>query len=203
MKLQEHLPDRIVVGKRSYRVDLDFRRVLSMMEIMDRDDLMPEARDYLALRCVMKRPPKDASAAMNILRSLLFDRGRRKARSGDEGSRPKLTDFVQDAALIRSAFRQVYGIDLYRDRLHWLEFTELLHGLPEGNRYTEVIGIRAKPMPVPTKYNEAERQNLAQAKRLYALELDDQESAVQIDRALTSLASVLISLSDKKGGETQ
>ena len=49
MKLQEKLPNHIQVGKRKVRVDLDFRNVLNMIEILSQPDLMPEAREWLAL----------------------------------------------------------------------------------------------------------------------------------------------------------
>lgn len=195
MKLQERLPDRITVGKRVYRVDLDFRNVLRMMEIMGRDDLIPEARDYLALRCVMKRPPKDAAGAMAVLTPILFQNGKRRGAS--EQDQKRLTDFVQDADMIRAAFLQVYGINLWRDRLHWLEFTALLSSLPEGTRYTEVVGIRARPIPAGNQYNQAEREWLINAKRVYALETDDEQSAALISSAVGSLAQVLISMAEQ------
>jgi hypothetical protein len=92
-----------------------------------------------------------------------------------------LTSYEQDAGLIRTAFRQVYGIDLFRADLHWFEFTELLQNLPEGNRYEEIIGIRARPMPAPTKYNAKEREWLMQAKQSVALHLTDAEQERKYD----------------------
>ena len=168
MKLQDRLPDSITVLGKRYKLDLDFRNVLRMMEVMARDDLIPTARDYLALRCVMKRPPKHTGPMIDALRALLFPE-----RKHGDGKR--LTSFDQDADLIRAAFRQAYGIDLYRDRLHWMEFQTLLAALPEGSRYSEVLGIRARPMPAATKYNQAEREWLAKAKAACALEMSDNE----------------------------
>ena len=69
----------------------------------------------------------------------------------------------------------MYGIDLFRAHLHWFEFTELLQNLPEGNRYADVVGIRARPMPAPNKYNTKEREWLMQAKQSVALHLTGKE----------------------------
>ena len=170
MKLQERLPESIKVNGRRYKLDLDFRNVLRMMDILARNDLIPAARDWLALKCVVKRPPKNTAALMEELRALLFPAHKKTETDGK-----RLTSFEQDADLIRAAFRQAYGIDLYRDKLHWIEFTALLSALPEGSRYSEVLGIRARPMPAATKYNQAEREWLAKAKAACALEMSDDE----------------------------
>ena len=169
MKLQERLPDSVTVGKRRYKMDFDFRRVLTMMETLARNDLMPEAREYLALKCLMKHPPRDTGPVMTAVKALLFPETKRNA----DGK--KLTSFEQDADLIRAAFRQEYGIDLYRDRVHWIEFSALLNALPEGNRYADVLGIRARPMPAATKYNIAEREWLTKSKAACALQMTDEE----------------------------
>ena len=190
MKLQDRLPRGVTVRGRFIKLDLDFRNVLKLMDTLSRDDLLPEARDYLALRHLTRRPrwPQETLAA---LRPVLFPQTKRTA------SRGKITDFEQDADLIRAAFRQVYGIDLYRDKLHWLEFSSLLAGLPEGNRYNEVLGIRARPMPAPTKYNAKERKWLAQAKADLALRVSDKERANTLEQGLRGLAESLLALAAK------
>lgn len=111
----------------------------------------------------------------------------------------KITDFTQDADLIRAAFLQEYGINLYRDKLHWMEFSSLLAGLPDGNRYNDVLGIRARPMPAPTKYNAEERHWLAKAKADLALRLTDNEREVSLNQSLRDVATSLLALAGKGG----
>lgn len=193
MKLHERLPEHVEVNGRRYRLDLDFRNVLQMMETLGRDDLLPGAREYLALRCIMRKPPKRTGPVLGAVRALLFPE--------HKGDGQRLTSFEQDAGLIRAAFRQAYGIDLYRDKLHWIEFTELLSALPDGSRYSEVLGIRARPMPTPTKYNQQEREWLAKAKAAYALELDEKERAKAYEQGVKALFAGLIAWAEK-GGET-
>ena len=192
MKLQDRLPDGVTVEGKFYKLDFEFRNVLRMIDILDDDELIPEAKAYNALRCLCKRP-RNALKVMDAVKGLLFTAPRKKGGQ-------KVTDWVQDAPLIRAAFRQAYGIDLYRDRLHWIEFTELLNAIPEGSRYYEVVGIRARPMPAPTKWNHQEREWLMKAKADVALEMTDKERADRYQEDVANIASVLMAWA-KKGSE--
>ena len=188
-KLFDRLPDGVTVGKRFYKCNFDFRNVLKLLEIMQREDIVPDARDYLCAKCVCN-PPRNASEVYKALCSVLFEK---RPETGEK----RLTSFEQDAPLIRAAFRQVYGIDLFRDQLTWFEFTELLQGLPEGNRYEEIIGIRARPLPAPTKYNAKEREWLMKAKQSVALHLTEQEAAKKYDTDVTKVFNGLVSMMQK------
>jgi hypothetical protein len=115
-----------------------------------------------------------------------------------ENGGKRLTSYEQDAGLIRSAFRQVYRIDLYRDKLHWLEFVELLQNLPEGNRYEDVISIRARPIPAPTKYNQHEREWLIKAKASCALHLTEAEQQKKYDSDVSRIFAGLMSMIPKE-----
>ena len=154
-----------------------------MIDILDDDTLLPEAKAYNALHCLCKRP-RNVFKVCEAVKGLLFTAPR---KNGGQ----RVTDWVQDAPLIRTAFRQAYGIDLYRDKLHWFEFTELLNAIPEGNRYSEVIGIRARPLPAPTKYNQKEREWLMKAKADCALQIDEDERMRKYRQDVASIASVL------------
>lgn len=187
MKLQDELPTGVKVGKRFYRLDLDFRAVLRLIDTMAREDLLPDARDYLALKCVMKHP-RNVTKTLEAVKQLLFPATKKSA------DKKKVTDFAQDADLIRAAFMQVYRIDLYTEKLHWFKFSALLAGLPEGNRYSDVLGIRARPMPAPTKYNAEERRWLAKAKAELALKLTDAEREQSYKQGLHDMAASLLSM---------
>lgn len=187
MKLQDELPTGVKVGKRFYRLDLDFRAVLRLIDTMARDDLLPDARDYLALKCVMKHP-RNVTKTLEAVKQLLFPVTKKSA------DKKKVTDFTQDADLIRAAFMQVYRIDLYTEKLHWFKFSALLAGLPEGNRYNDVLGIRARPMPAPTKYNAEERRWLAKAKAELALKMTDAEREQSYKQGLHDMAASLLSM---------
>lgn len=189
MKLYEPLPTGITVDGRFFKCDFDFRNVLKMLDIMQRDDLYLDARDYLCARCVIpgRIPPKIVRKVYDGLCSILFEKH-------PETGEKRVTSFEQDAGLIRAAFRQVYHIDLYRDRLTWFEFRELLQGLPEGNRYEEIIGIRARPLPAPNKYNQKEREWLMKAKQSVALHLTEQEQIKKYDKDVSNVFAGILSM---------
>jgi hypothetical protein len=186
IKLFERLPEGITVDGKYYRCDFDFRNVLKMLDIMQREDLLPDARDYLCAKCVCNAP-KNASNVYRALCDLLFEKT-------PETRSERLTSYEQDAGLIRSAFRQVYHIDLFREKLHWFEFSELLRNLPEGNRYEEIIGIRARPMPPATKYNAKEREWLMKAKSSVALHLTEKEQERKYDKDVGNIFAGLMSM---------
>jgi hypothetical protein len=186
IKLFERLPDSITVDGKRYKCNFDFRNVLKMLDIMQRDDIYPDARDYLCSRCVCNAP-KNAGNVYRALCDVLFEK---TPQTGEK----RLTSYEQDAGLIRSAFRQVYGIDLFRDSLHWFEFRELLQFLPEGNRYEETIGIRARPMPAPTKYNQKEREWLMKAKQQCALHLTEREQEYKYDKDVSNVFAGLMGM---------
>jgi hypothetical protein len=160
-----------------------------MIDILDDDDLMPDAQEYNAVRCLTKHP-RNVHKVLEAVKALLFDHSPKKDSQ-------KVTDFVQDAGMIRAAFRQAYGIDLYTEKLHWIAFTELLNAIPEGNRYAEVVGIRARPIPAPTKWNAEERQRLLKAKAEYAIHLSDKEQQRRYQDDVAKIFSGLMGMLSK------
>lgn len=191
MKLYERLPDRITIDGKRYRLRLDFRNVLKMMDILERKDILPAARDYLAVKCIIRRPPKNCQKALFILRVFLFGVGK--------GSNEKrVTSFEQDADMIRAAFMQEYGINLFRDKLNWFEFTAFLYNLPNGNKYTEVIGIRGRPIPPATKWNRQEREALIKAQAAYALHYTEEEREKSYSNSLKRVFVDMKTIADRK-----
>ena len=193
LRLYDRLPDGITVDGKKYKCDFDFRNVLKMLDVMQREDLVPDARDYLCIKCIISHriPPKSVRKVYNELCNVLFEKS-------PEQDAQRITSYEQDAGLIRSAFRQVYHIDLFRDGLHWLEFFELLCNLPDGNRYEEILGIRSRPLPAPTKYNQKEREWLMKAKQSCALHLTEQEAAKKYDSDVAKVFSGIMSMIPKE-----
>lgn len=94
-----------------------------------------------------------------------------RRRASGNGSAVKTFDFKLDADLIYAAFMQAYGIDLFaqQGKLHWWKFYSLFAGLPAGTKLREVMGIRARDIPLPTKHNQDEIRRLQELKQYYAL----------------------------------
>ena len=189
MKLQESLPSEITVGRRRYKADFDFRNVLRMMEILQDDSLTDEARDTLAARCIVKHPGKGVLAE---IKKTIWGGEHKKAET-----HKRVTSFEQDAGMIRAAFWQAYGIDLYTAKLHWFQFWELLQGLPEDTQYMNVVSIRARPMPSPTKYNREEREWLRKAKQQHALQTTEKEQAFDYSQGVADVFRGVFSMIPK------
>lgn len=193
MKLQDRLPNGVTVDGKFYKMDFDFRCVLRMMDEMARKDLMQDAKEYRALRCLCRRP-RNVQKVLAAVYAVLFD-------TAPKADGQKVTDFVQDAGLIRAAFMQSYGIDLYNDRLHWIAFRELIGALPDGSRYRDIIGIRARPIPAPTKWNGEERAWLMKAKAEVALRIgDDEERQEKYRQDVAEVAAALLAWAEVKHG---
>ena len=184
MKLYERLPDSVTVNGRRIKLDLDFRNVLRMIDIMATDDLMDDAREWLALRCICRKPKK---GMMPEVKRLLFP-------PVDKRARERVMDYEQDADLIRAGFQQAYGIDLDTARLHWFRFMWLLSGLPEVTRFSDVISIRARPIPERTKYNSKEIDALMEAKANVALKMTEEEQKVKYQKDVNNVAALLLSM---------
>ena len=187
MKLYEKLPDSVIVNGKRIRLNLDFRNVLRMIDILSEDNLMQDARDYLALKCICKHPKK---GMMGPVRKLLFPGA--GSENGD-----KITDFAQDADLIRAAFLQEYGINLFRDKLHWFEFACLFACIPAGNKYSEILQIRTKPIPAATKWNQEERAWSMKAKAEFAVKLTEKEQERQYKKNVKGIGQMLAAIAGK------
>lgn len=184
MKLYEHLPDHVKVNGRKVRLDLDFRNVLRMIDILVQDDLTDEAMEWLAMKCICRHPVKGMVPAV---KKLLFPQDVKKAKE-------RIMDYAQDADLIRAAFQQAYGIDLYSEKLHWFRFSCLLACIPEGTKFNDVLSIRARPIPEATKYNTEERNWLIQAKAKVRLELSEKELQNKYEKDVSDIAAVLMGM---------
>ena len=117
-----------------------------------------------------------------------------------KGSGDKAFDFVQDSSLIYAAFYQAYGMDLVEQqgKLHWWKFSSLLNGLPSDTRFSEIVSIRMKPIPAPTKYNQEEREELMRLKSVYALKLTSEEREEQLQKSLWKVVNYLQSVAKGK-----
>lgn len=194
MRLYDKLPDSVTVNGKRIKLNLEFRNVLRMIDILNNNNLMIEAREYLAVKCICRHPQKRMiREIIKEVRKLILP------EQEFQEEHQRIMDFEQDSEMIIAAFRQVYGINLLKDRLHWFEFSALLSNLPSGNRFSEVLGIRARPMPPATEYNTEERMWLAKAKLQYAIRYSEEEAQEMFRRSLSGLGSAFSAMS--KGGD--
>lgn len=158
---------------KNYKLNLAFDRVLLFYEYLQKEKDSEPAETVamgLSLLCASSVKGLSLEDRFNLL-DLIFKERINTKNDGPKGE-PKVMDFLIDAERIYSGFVQAYGMDLteQRDRLSWAKFIALLDGLPASTRFREVISIRARPIPKPTKYNAEERAELMKLKQYYSLE---------------------------------
>lgn len=185
----------VSVAGKDYQVNASFDRVLAALAILQDDNLDEYSKAYLCVSMLYKKrfAPKNTSLIFAMFEAyfnqIVGDDD--KPEKSYNGQRP--FDFAQDAALIYAGFWQAYGIDLHRahGKLHWKTFVALLSGLPEDTRLMQVIDIRTRPLPKPTKYNLEERQALMRAKAQVRLKVSEEERMRNYAQGLWALAKML------------
>lgn len=88
-----------------------------------------------------------------------------RPRSAPQRTR-RVYDFEQDATSIYAAFRQVYGVDLQREALHWWEFRAMLFSLPDSCLQGRIMMYRATDA---SKLKGAEKKRIQQLQKQYAI----------------------------------
>lgn len=152
-----------------YSVNLAFNTVLAVFSVY-KDDLLTD-QDKISIIYDMFI---DAPCLSIIDRSKIVTLVLEKFISTDDNGEPeqeRIVDFEQDANYIYAGFMQAYNIDLLKQKniMPWDSFLALFQGLPDSTKIKEIMQIRARPLPTPTKYNAQEIQNLLKLKQAYAI----------------------------------
>lgn len=199
MVLDRKPPRHIVFGGRKIKIKPYFWRVLRCNEAMSDALLTDVDKIDVCLRVLVGRW---ALWRFRGDKQQLFDAVFAFLAQDKSGDGTKLFDFVQDADYLYAAFLQTYGLNLLGKsgaKLHWWIFTALLYGLPENTRLMQIVDIRARPLPKPTKYNADELQQLMRLKARYRLDDTERERGKQLADGLWKLAAVLKNMA-KDGG---
>ena len=188
---------------KEYPLDLSYDNVLNVFALQK--DWLFDPVERLALSVEMLagkdaarlEVQKQAELLKKIFPERIDGKGLRGSGAGAyasaAGAGPKVFDFEQDAGLIYAGFLQAYGIDLLdvRGVLGWREFMTLFNALPDGTKFREVVEIRQRPEPAPTKYNQKEIAALRKAKQYYALDVDMEDAERTFQRDLDRLVKNL------------
>lgn len=162
----DRLPSQMEHGGKIYDLDLSYAAFFAALDALQDPRLSDQLRLDTALEILVRTPHESNPELLQAVLDLLQD-----DRPHTDG--PKTLDIVQDWPYICAAFRQAYGIDLYEDKgLHILQFRAYLQAIPKETKLAEIIGIRAAPVPAPTKYNQQQIAELTRLKATYALRGD-------------------------------
>lgn len=155
-------------GKK-YELKLDFANVLKAYEIFDDDVLLNFEKNIIFIFMLCPKAYKIKTELLGEFVKSVFDEHLNFESQNAIAGNVQSVDFKQDEMYIFSAFKQAYGLDLRDDYLSWWEFVSLFKSLPEDTKICEIMDIRTRPLPQPTKHNAAEIQNLLKLKQHYAL----------------------------------
>ena len=190
MKLYSRLPYHVEVSGKRYKINPSFDRVLEAVDILNNQEWTEAQKinylSWLLIKSRCKVPVLVINAAIELL------------IKGDNSSERTL-DFAQDWDLIYAAFVQSYGIDLFKQRgkLHWMKFAALVSALPSNTRISEIIDIRTREIPEPTKYNQKERTQLIKLKAKHRLKVSESEKETMYQQAMQNIAQMLINMAER------
>lgn len=158
-----------------YPVDMDFQTGIQISQCLTDADLSKEERVATAVALIFpEQYPTDAKEIREALEWYLNGWNHDQVTDKKKESKGiELMDFDIDQWRIYAAFRQQYGINLNRQRLHFWEFMGLLSNLEEC-AFTRVISIRDKK--ITSKMSKEEKEAYVNAKKMYAIRREEVES---------------------------
>lgn len=201
MKTPLHFPliYTVVLDRKKYRLDPYFDNVLKVFAIQKESELPESEKINLSLRLLIKCKINLSYNKKITLLNKIFDALIDSSNGNDNP--PQIIDFEQDSGYIFSSFYSEYGIDLYQEQgnLHWWKFLHLFQGLSDNTKIVQVMQIRARPLPIPTKHNSEERINLIKLKQQYSLCLSKETTEKNFANGLKKLANIMQNMTCKGG----
>lgn len=123
-----------------YLIRTDYRIGIQIALCLHDEDLSENDRLLVALSLLYGNgmPPLEIAVAGLGW----FLRCGEELREDDKGGGKQVFWFDFDHARIAASFRQTYGIELHRERLHWFEFRAMLESLNKDCALSHAIQVR-------------------------------------------------------------
>jgi len=174
IKKMNILINNFTFKNKKIELNLAYDRVLKFYKLMKDDDASNQEKIKITLKLFVKNYDEIANLSLNDKSEIIkiihndFIEIKSKKSSNDKN----ILDFDKDFTFIYSSFMQDYQIDLYDqvDILDWRKFIYLFVGLSDKTKIMQVMSIRAREMPKPTKYNSEEISQLYKLKAYYSLD---------------------------------
>ncbi|MDE5583279.1 MAG: bacteriophage Gp15 family protein [Ruminococcus sp.] len=144
--LFEDFPDAVEVSGKFYKIVTDFRDWIAFYDMMSDEKIPEKQRILTALQWFAEEIPENLTGAFEALLRFASCDGIHYAMGGESAEKSEKTptfSWLYDSVYILGAFRQVYNIDLIREKyLHWWEFSALFEALPEDVPLKKRIAYR-------------------------------------------------------------
>lgn len=171
----EAFPQTVEVDGKEYKIVTDFREWIKLHELFQNTRKFSRATLDMILDWYEDDPPEDDRKAVRALQDFLLAESLQEddftgEKTGQRVRQPEKPSFSfsQDAILIYSAFREIYGIDITNiPYMHWWQFLVLFWGLPENTQIKERIYYRS--VDLNDIESKEERKRIKKIKKLVAL----------------------------------
>lgn len=133
------LPRQVSLGGESYGFYTDFRDILQIIEVLQRQELPLVFRWQVALRLFYQKPVPPEQLEQAITYLAYFLNGGAEPEAGVQQM-----DWQQDAEAIIADVNRVAGRELRQEKqVHWWTFLSFFHSIGEG-QLSFLVGIRNK-----------------------------------------------------------
>lgn len=160
--------------EKKIELNLAYNRVLKFYKLMKDEEVSNQEKIKITLKLFVKNYDEIANLSLKekseIIKIIHDDFIEIKSKKSNNDK--NILDFDKDFTFIYSSFMQDYNIDLYNeiDKLDWRKFIYLFVGLSDKTKIMQVMSIRAREIPKPTKYNSDEISQLYKLKSYYSLD---------------------------------
>lgn len=178
--LTDALPEHITIYEDEYPVHTSFKNWLKISELL-KEPTGKNIGKALSLCYKEKLPPNLPSSILGMMH--FYNRGALTSAPQGEKKEP-VVSFSQDADVIFAAFRQVYGIDLTKEDLHWYTFCALFSSLSEDNAFLNLIRLRTMD---ETKIQNPERRRKVQKLKEKVRLKSENTSEIDVAQKLSGL----------------
>lgn len=178
MNIYDKYPEAVTVDGEAYDLHTGYDRWLMALDAQDDTVLMPDDRTALQCRLLCKNPPRGLDKQARVVEAAFSILPTPEPSGG-----PRVIDMHQDAAMIRSAFFRI-GIDLTVQKIHILQFLELLADLPSDTALMRTVELRMQPIPKATPHNGDYIAALMAAKARVAIKVPQEEQQALFARQL-------------------
>lgn len=156
-----------------YQVDMEFDTGIKVSQCLTDMELTSEERIATALYLIFPNRPNNLSSDEMTDVLTWYLNGWNQDNISKKKGEAVVMDFDVDQWRIYAAFRSQYNINLNRAKLHFWEYMGLLSNLQEC-AFTQVISIRSKK--ITSKMSAEEKKNVTEAKRMYAIHKEKQNT---------------------------
>ncbi len=157
-------PTKVEVNGHIYPINTDYRYGLACMRA-NSDSKLTKLERFYAILTILLGPD-----VLTEDEPLLMPKLEKYLRCGKEEN-DKIEDidmdYIQDEDIIDTSIRQVYGIDINKENLHWYEYNKLISGLTEECILNRVRDIRSYDLS--EEKDEKRRKKIIEAKNRVAL----------------------------------